>query len=79
MYNQTLSQFSLVVVEVDQMDYVFVLKADARPLTKIRPIHGSGWVSFGLNLDLTRQHRMEGGGTRNRPSEKSVGSVSSDG
>jgi len=30
----------------------------------IRPIHGSGRVSFGPNPDSTRHHQVEGRGTR---------------
>ena len=53
MYNQTLCQFSLIVVEVDQMDYVFVLKAGALPLTKIRHVHGSSRIKSVLGLIWT--------------------------
>ena len=35
-----------------------------------RVVHGSGWASFGPNLDSTCQRRVEGGGTRTRPVEK---------
>ena len=52
-YNQTLCQFSLIVVEVDQMDYEFVLKASAPLLTKIRHIHGSGRIKSVLGLIWT--------------------------
>ena len=40
----------------------------------IRAVHGSGQVSFGPNLDLTHQHRVRGGGTRNRP-PASIGQI----
>ena len=53
MYNQTLCQFSLIVVEVDQTDYVFVLKASALPLTKIRHVHGSSRIKSILGLTWT--------------------------
>ena len=52
-YNQTLCQFSLIVVEVDQIDDVFVLKAGAPPLTKIRHVYGSGQIKSILGLIWT--------------------------
>lgn len=47
--------------------------------TNIKAVYESGRVGFWPNLDLTCRRRVEGGVARNRPQEKSVGSVSGDG
>ena len=70
-YNSLWFCFSLGRV----VNYCMCIVNNVTLVDQTRAIHGLGRVGFGPNLDSTRRRRVEGGGTRNQLSEKSVESV----